>query len=44
MYNHFYHPSNSSIFFYGNSNISESLKKISDEYLSKYDFESKYDH
>lgn len=36
MYNYFYHPSNMSLFIYGNQNISETLKRLNEEYLHKY--------
>jgi len=36
MHNYFYHPSNMSLFLYGNQNIESVLKNINDQYLSKY--------
>lgn len=36
-YNTHYHPSNSFLFFYGDTDIEKHLKKLNDDYLSKYE-------
>ena len=44
MHEYFYHPSNMSLFFYGNRDITQGLKYLSDTYLNHYKKTHLYNH
>lgn len=44
MHNYFYHPSNMSVFLYGNQKIEPVLKQLNETYLKEYSSQNKYNH
>ena len=44
MHSYFYHPSNMSVFLYGNQKIEPVLKQLNETYLKGYSAQNKYNH
>lgn len=44
MHSYFYHPSNMSVFLYGNQKIEPVLKQLNEAYLKGYSPQNKYNH
>lgn len=44
MHSYFYHPSNMSVFLYGNQKIEPVLKQLNETYLKGYTQQNKYNH